>query len=91
MSTILEARPRSPRFRAVFAAVAVAVLAGSMIAPSFAADRDHHDRRPVRHYHHAPPGPAYGYDVPGYVQAPPPVVYAPPVYATPFSLNFNIR
>jgi hypothetical protein len=74
------------------AVLAAAVLGGGLSAPSFAEDRDHHDRRPVRHFHHAPP-PAYGYGAPTYVQTPPALVYAPPSYASPFNLglSFNIR
>jgi hypothetical protein len=85
MSNVLSAR-------LLCAAVTVAMLGGGLSMPSQAEDRDHNDRHPVRHYHHAPP-PAYGYDAPTYVQTPPPLVYAPPSYASPFNLglSFNIR
>jgi hypothetical protein len=92
---VSPARSTARRGRVILAALAALLLAGSLSAPSFAADRGRHDRRPARHYHHPPSRPAYGYGYggPGYIQAPPPVVYAPPVYTTPFSLglNFNIR
>jgi hypothetical protein len=81
---------RAHRLAAVAAAV---VLAGAMITPALAAHDDHHDRGPARHYHHGPPAPAYGYGAQTYVATPPPLVYGPPVYASPFNLglSFNIR
>jgi hypothetical protein len=71
--------------RAAAAALAIAVLLGSVAGPAIADSRDH--RRPVRH-RRAPP-PRWGYDQPTYVQAPPPVVYAPP--EGPAALNFSVN
>jgi hypothetical protein len=70
--------------------IVAVVLAGAQVTPSLAADRDHHDRRPARYVHHGPPPPAYGYDAPTYVATPPPMVYAPPAYASPFNLGLSL-
>jgi len=83
--------PRWRRLRLAVAALAVTAIAGGLAAPSVAAPRDR-GRHPVHHGYRRPP-PAYGYGVPTYVPAPPPLVYSPPAYASPFSLglSFNIR
>jgi hypothetical protein len=90
--------------RAVTAALLLSfALGGIAFSPAAAQDRDRHDdrgrheeRRPVRRPHHPSP-PAWGYDAPSYVQAPPPVVYAPPappeaLFGVPgISLQLNFR
>jgi hypothetical protein len=80
--------------RASAAALAVTLLIGGMAHPAFA----QRDRRDERHrvVHRPPPRPAWGYRAPSYVEAPPPVVYAPPappplVYSPPgISLSVSI-
>jgi Ni/Co efflux regulator RcnB len=79
----------------VMATVAASVLAGIAAGPALAEDRDH--RRPeARHVvrHRAPErgdrGRDWGYGVPTYEAAPPPVVYAPaPEPAFNLSLHFR--
>lgn len=79
--------------------LALAVVLGGLAVPADAGGRDRGDRRDVHRHvvHRPPPPPAWGYAAPSYVQAPPPVVYAPPapppvVFPAPgLSLNFNIR
>ncbi|HXQ52890.1 MAG TPA: hypothetical protein VN802_17495 [Stellaceae bacterium] len=77
--------------RAAAAALSVAVLSAAIAGSALADPRDdHRDRRP-RHrvVHRAPPPPAvYGYDTPTYVEAPPPMVYAPP--QMPAVLSFGL-
>lgn len=83
--------------RAAAAALAMAVLLGGVASPAGADpyDRDQHDqhdqrRAPVRHRRPPPPPRRdWGYDVPTYVQAPPPMVYAPP--EGPAVLNFSLN
>ncbi len=74
--------------RIAAAALAAATLIVGVAGPAGADDRDHRGRRVVHHRHYAPPRPAWGYDQPSYVAAPPPVVYAPP--QGPAMLNFGI-
>jgi hypothetical protein len=78
-------------FRVAVAAIAAAMLIAGAVAPASAdehGDRrgrnDHHER----HDRRPPPRPAWGYDQPSYVEAPPPMVYAPP--QEPAFLNFGI-
>jgi hypothetical protein len=71
--------------RIAAAALAVVLLMGGVASADPPHDRDRRDHH-VRHY--APPPRAWGYGQPTYVQAPPPVVYAPP--ALPAVLNFGI-
>jgi len=73
--------------RIIAAALAAATLIAGVAGPAGADPRDRHDRH-VRHRHYAPAAPAWGYDQPSYVAAPPPVVYAPP--QGPAMLNFGI-
>jgi len=71
------------------AAVATALAAVTLIAavPASADERDRHGGH--ERYHRAPPPrQAWGYGQPSYVEAPPPVVYAPP--AGPAFLSFGI-
>lgn len=81
--------------RAGAGVLALTLLLGGLAMPAYAQGRG--DRHPVRrHVVHRPPRPAWGYAAPSYVEAPPPVVYAPPappplVLPVPgISLNVNI-
>jgi len=71
----------------LFAALAGVIAASALCGPARADDRDHRrwDRGHERHWDH-------GHDRYAYGVAPPPVVYAPPVAASPgLSLMFNFR
>lgn len=50
-----------------------------------------HERRDVREPIRRDRRPAYGYDVPTYGEAPPPIVYAPPEPPAGINLMFNFR
>ncbi|HUA56940.1 MAG TPA: hypothetical protein VMB81_32450 [Candidatus Sulfotelmatobacter sp.] len=72
---------------ALFAALAGVIGASALCGPARADDRDHRrdDRRHERHWDHDHDRYAYGV-------APPPVVYSPPVVASPgLNLMFNFR
>jgi hypothetical protein len=87
-ATALRARPAAVWLRVAIAVLGVVALAGTAAADS----HDHHDDH-YRHvvHHRPPPRPAWGYDAPTYVQTPPPVVYAPPVYQSPFNLGLSLN
>jgi hypothetical protein len=74
-------------FRVATAALAAAVLIAGVASTASAEPRDRQVRH-ERHYRRPAPRPAWGYDQPSYVAAPPPLVYAPP--SGPAVLNFGI-
>lgn len=85
-------RPRRWARALTVAVLAAAVAMGALAGPARADEHGRHRRPPHHRPIRRPPRPVVmGYDAPTYVEAPPPIVYAPPAPPALLSLGINLN